>query len=181
MKYFTKICSILTIMAIIICLSSCNNTDNTISNNTNNTQSTVESVNTTENTNSTASVKKTVTYRVYVNDTFKETSIDTIMTDNNGFLPKEFGESSFKINAYTYIDSTGNPITGDLIIAENTTDKLNALNKFTANDDFTEATFTSDIETESNNYNTINIGTKVNDSGEICILLDADNVIAIEE
>ena len=179
MKLLTKIYSIITAIVIISSFAACNNNTN------DNINSTISSDTVSSDKVSTAEspniVKKSVSYRIYINDMFKETPIETIMLENNGFLPKELGETSFKVNAYTYIDSSGNNISGDLIIAENTTDKLNSMNKFTANSDFTEATFTSDIETKSNTYNSIKIATKVNDSGELCLVLDADNVIAIEE
>ena len=83
-------------------------------------------------------------------------------------------KTSFPIRAYYHVDEAGKPITGDLIIADNTTDLLHNLNEFETNDDFTEATFTSEASVR------LTVAIRVNEDGEIVLPVDSDNMVAIE-
>ena len=116
-------------------------------------------------------------FRVIVDDALLESSLESLINANKGMIPDDLLRNSFTVNAYYYENEDGTLTTGDLIIADNTTDLMNNLNSFTVNEDFSKAIFTAD---DSTGGKQISIDIKVNENDEIYMVLDANNVIAIQ-
>ena len=172
------LCGILILSMAMSCAACSNNekTNNTSSSVTN----TVASTSSSEVDNTVYKDDATYSYfRVFVNDSLKEKPIQAIydkygedVEHSTEYL--ELLKTSFPIRAYYHVDEAGKPITGDLIIADNTTDLLHNLNEFETNDDFTEATFTSEASVR------LTVAIRVNEDGEIVLPVDSDNMVAIE-
>ena len=104
-------------------------------------------------------------YRLIVNDSLKTKDLPTQMSENNNLIPDDLYNTSVDIKAYANSE-------GQLVIAENISDKLTALNNITEHpEDFTTC------KIESNN--TMVIKTGVNDKGEVYVVMD-DNVAAYQ-
>lgn len=172
------LCGILILSMAMSCAACSNNekTNNTSSSVTN----TVASTSSSEVDNTVYKDDATYSYfRVFVNDSLKEKPIQAIYDEYGDDIEHsteylELLKTSFPIRAYYHVDETGKPTTGDLIIADNTTDLLHNLNEFETNDDFTKATFTSEASVR------LTVAIRVNEDGEIVLPVDSDNMVAIE-
>lgn len=152
---------ILTI-SMLMCVG-CNNSDSS--------SNTTESSNVSTSNNASSDFKPTETsvaykvYRLIVNDSLIEKPLDKQFNDNNGFIPDELYKTSVEIKAYANKN-------GEMVIAENTTDKLNGLNEIVEhNDDFTSCTIDNNVK--------LVVKTAVNDNNELYVVMDK-NVAAYE-
>lgn len=170
------ICSILTLAICATAFIGCSDKKDTNSSNPSNTSVVSDTSETTTKPN--VVYKKDVQYGVYrviIDNSLTEKSLQTQMNDNKGIIPNSLLNNSFIVQAYYYIDENNNPTTGDLIFADNKTDMLYNLNDFTVNDDFTEATFISDTSS-----NEIKVKIKSNENDELCLILDENNTVAVQ-
>lgn len=202
MKKLRTICSILILAGAMVFSTACNSSKNTDSSSLSNNSSATTSGTTVNNDTignlidnneirepsegeeveetSDRVYKEGVIYtsfRVIVDDALLESSLESLINANKGMIPDDLLRNSFTVNAYYYENEDGTLTTGDLIIADNTTDLINNLNSFTVNEDFSKAIFTAD---DSTGGKQISIDIKVNENDEIYMVLDADNVIAIQ-
>lgn len=176
MKYIKMLC--LVIMLVFV-FTACNN-DST------NVQSTINSVEGSINVDS-SEVDNTIyqddveykNFRVFVNDSLIDRPLTKIMNEYGEDIDQSAEyigllKTSFPIKAYYHVDKNNEAVTGDLIIADNTNELLHNLNDFEVNEDFTNATFTSEANIR------LTVKTKVNENNELVILLNDSNIAAVE-
>ena len=161
MNKIKTICTVGLLTISMLMSVGCNKSDSS--------SSTVESSSITSSSLSeSGSTKTTVAYKNYrliINDSLTKKPLDQQFTDNNGFIPDDLYKTSIDIKAYA--DKNGN-----MIIAENTSDKLTGLNNITKhNDDFTSVTI------EGNN--TLEVKTALTENNELYVVM-GDNVAAYE-
>ena len=150
---------LLVILALMCLLTACGEKKDIEKESKATVESSVESSSTDDvATTATADVQYKI-YRLIVNDSLTETDLPTQMTNNGGFIPDSLFETSVDIKCYIKDKK--------VIIAENTTDKLTAMNNITLDGDKATITYNDTAE----KTRSLTVDTKTTDDGELYVVL----------